>query len=82
MFRFVWQPENLSPQALDAARRAEFRIVCDLTGPQRLDKAALLTRLADPAMPVDFWIDGIGEGGLPDAVLTGVETRTSAPLRF
>ena len=61
MFRFVWQPENLSPQALDAARRAEFRIVCDLTGPQRLEKAALLTRLADPAMPIDFWIDGIGD---------------------
>ena len=80
MFRFVWQPENLSPQALDAARRAEFRIVCDLTGPQRLDKAALLTRLADPAMPVDFWIDGIGEGGLPDAVLTALCRLAPAAL--
>ena len=69
MFRFVWRPQMLSAEAADAARRAGFRIVCDLTGPQRLEKAALLTRLADSAMPVDYWIDGVGEGGLPEAVL-------------
>ena len=76
MFRFVWRPQMLSAEATDAARRGGFRIVCDLTGPQRLEKAALLTRLADSAMPVDYWIDGVGEGGLPEAVLEKNSVKT------